>query len=296
MGIIINIKFLKMKFVLLAFLFLVFKINDNSALDIYQTPRCNYYAKKGYPLVEPCTGENEFGKIRFAHGDRECKCDEKPIPDCQSLDCYSSTGCNNKNFGQIGSCFDGHGNVIDCKCPIKSVKDCWNMNKCLLDEHCGKNGKCRFYHPQQKEGLCSCQSEALADTFVDDVCKMQPVKPHETTCFAAIPKWFYDFRHGKCFDISYGGCHGTENLFDTRAQCEAKCPIVVEEDVCKMPPVTPNQKKCKAYIEKWTYVSRQGECVPFIYGGCHGTENLFDTQAQCEARCPTVAKTPLTNF
>ena len=71
--------------------------------------------------------------------------------------------------------------------------------------------------------------------------------------------------------------------------------VVVEEDVCKMPPVTPNQKKCKAYIEKWTYVSRQGECVPFIYGGCHGTENLFDTQAQCEARCPPLTETPRTN-
>ena len=58
-----------MKFVLLAFLFLVFKINDNFALDIYRKPRCNYYAKKGYPLVEPCTGENEFGKIWTRYGE-----------------------------------------------------------------------------------------------------------------------------------------------------------------------------------------------------------------------------------
>ena len=25
---------------------------------------------------------------------------------------------------------------------MKTRQDCWDMNKCLLDEHCGQNGKC----------------------------------------------------------------------------------------------------------------------------------------------------------
>ena len=25
---------------------------------------------------------------------------------------------------------------------MKTREDCWDMNKCLLDEHCGQNGKC----------------------------------------------------------------------------------------------------------------------------------------------------------
>ena len=29
--------------------------------------------------------------------------------------------------------------------------------------------------------------------------------------------------------------------------------VVVEEDVCKMPPVTPHLRACLAFIRKWTY-------------------------------------------
>ena len=31
--------------------------------------------------------------------------------------------------------------------------------------------------------------------------------------------------------------------------------------------------------------SSGGSCVPFIYGGCGGTENLFDSGVECEAIC-----------
>ena len=26
--------------------------------------------------------------------------------------------------------------------PMEIRKDCWEKNKCLLDKHCGQNGKC----------------------------------------------------------------------------------------------------------------------------------------------------------
>ena len=29
----------------------------------------------------------------------------------------------------------------------------------------------------------------------------------------------------------------------------------------------------------------EGQCVPYVYGGCGGTENLFDTEEDCQTTC-----------
>ena len=59
-----------------------------------------------------------------------------------------------------------------------------------------------------------------------------------------------------------------------------------------MPSVT-GDRVCLAYMPRWTYDFKQGKCIHIIYGGCGGTENLFRTQAQCEARCPApITATP----
>ncbi|KAH8283187.1 hypothetical protein KR054_012638 [Drosophila jambulina] len=42
---------------------------------------------------------------------------------------------------------------------------------------------------------------------------------------------------------------------------------------------------CEAYIPSWTYDSANGECVKFIYGGCGGNDNRFDSKENCEKRC-----------
>ena len=40
---------------------------------------------------------------------------------------------------------------------------------------------------------------------------------------------------------------------------------------------------CKAAFKKWTYDG--GICKEFLYGGCRGNENLFDSLSQCQALC-----------
>ena len=39
----------------------------------------------------------------------------------------------------------------------------------------------------------------------------------------------------------------------------------------------------KAFFE--TYLFSEGGCIAYIYGGCRGTANLFDTKEKCEAKC-----------
>ncbi|TDG42810.1 hypothetical protein AWZ03_010785 [Drosophila navojoa] len=42
---------------------------------------------------------------------------------------------------------------------------------------------------------------------------------------------------------------------------------------------------CHAYMPRWSYNIATNECVYFIYGGCRGNANRFDTKELCEEKC-----------
>jgi len=42
---------------------------------------------------------------------------------------------------------------------------------------------------------------------------------------------------------------------------------------------------CEAAIDRWYFDARTGICRPFIYGGCEGNLNNFETLEQCSAEC-----------
>lgn len=50
--------------------------------------------------------------------------------------------------------------------------------------------------------------------------------------------------------------------------------------VCEQPKIT---GPCRAYFKKYYFNGR--ECEEFIYGGCQGNENNFETIEQCEETC-----------
>ncbi|KAK0086828.1 hypothetical protein PV326_005433, partial [Microctonus aethiopoides] len=42
---------------------------------------------------------------------------------------------------------------------------------------------------------------------------------------------------------------------------------------------------CKHYIHKWTFIKAEGKCRTFVYGGCLGNENRFNSQLECLHYC-----------
>ncbi|CAG0880944.1 unnamed protein product [Darwinula stevensoni] len=114
-----------------------------------------------------------------------------------------------------------------------------------------------------------------------NICEQPPLKTEgggdipAISCTAYIPKWTFDSSQGNCVQYIYGGCRGSENLFDTQKQCQAAC----------MP-------------GSFFFVSQErNRCEWFLYGGCEGNENRFSTPEECLRVCggdqPLIAENSL---
>uniref|UniRef100_A0A8C4GQ16 Amyloid-beta A4 protein n=1 Tax=Dicentrarchus labrax TaxID=13489 RepID=A0A8C4GQ16_DICLA len=53
---------------------------------------------------------------------------------------------------------------------------------------------------------------------------------------------------------------------------------------------------CHAMLERWYFMPEKGRCAPFLFGGCGGNRNNFDSEEYCLAVCssslPTMAPSP----
>ncbi|KFD45663.1 hypothetical protein M514_21128 [Trichuris suis] len=115
----------------------------------------------------------------------------------------------------------------------------------------------------------------------ENPCKL----PYETgPCKASFTKYYYDWDSKQCLEFTYGGCEGNANNFETIDECEAACPGEEQEsgDPCELPPET---GPCKASFSKYYYNKQTNRCETFIYGGCQGNANNFETQEECEQKC-----------
>ncbi|XP_034019288.1 collagen alpha-1(VII) chain [Thalassophryne amazonica] len=46
-----------------------------------------------------------------------------------------------------------------------------------------------------------------------------------------------------------------------------------------------SEGSCSEYLLLWYFHSHSGECRPFLYGGCGGTENRFPSRQECRRWC-----------
>ncbi|CAL1615206.1 unnamed protein product [Knipowitschia caucasica] len=96
--------------------------------------------------------------------------------------------------------------------------------------------------------------------------------------------WFYEQKANNCFSLNH--CPSSEpspsRLFDTYEACMRCCGPELS-DPCGLPSL---QGPCKAYEPRWAYSSTLLQCQSFIYGGCEGNGNNFESKEACEEMCP----------
>lgn len=53
-------------------------------------------------------------------------------------------------------------------------------------------------------------------------------------------------------------------------------------EICRLPQVS---GRCMAYIPRYFFDYNAGVCREFVYGGCEGNANNFESLEACERRC-----------
>ncbi|XP_021914576.1 papilin isoform X2 [Zootermopsis nevadensis] len=201
-------------------------------------------------------------------------------PEFQGCPCYTY---------QFGCCPDG---MNIAKGPYNQGCGCENTEfGCCLDNRTPAQGP-------NKEG-CGCEAskfsccpdgetEAQGEKF--EGCNEVPVTPGKFckqdkdrgSCRDFKVKWFFDMEYGGCSRFWYGGCEGNDNRFSNQEECKAKCVEPPGRDACFLPKI---EGPCEGYYPYWYYDIDRKQCGQFIYGGCLGNNNRFDTREECQDLC-----------
>nr|KAF6451277.1 tissue factor pathway inhibitor [Molossus molossus] len=100
-------------------------------------------------------------------------------------------------------------------------------------------------------------------------------------CRAMLKRYYFNIQTQQCEEFVYGGCEGNENQFESLEECKKICTrekpsfCFLEEDV----------GICRGYFTRYFYNSQSKQCETFVYGGCFGNLNNFESLGECKATC-----------
>uniref|UniRef100_A0A5S6QUU6 Papilin n=1 Tax=Trichuris muris TaxID=70415 RepID=A0A5S6QUU6_TRIMR len=125
---------------------------------------------------------------------------------------------------------------------------------------------------------------------VDPVCSL----PRDSgPCMNFVIKWFYNAVTGRCERFQYGSCGGNSNNFESLETCNARCVAGIQSVGVSVPDACAQEKDsgpCEGYNVRFYYNGRSMRCELFVYGGCGGNSNNFESKDACDDTCPVYEK------